>query len=206
MKSTTYTLLLAVFCTFATLSTNAQVEVTAGPEAGFTASGLYADNDDVSAGINGHFGGTARLQFGNYFAIRPSVLLKFGRMSNTEYDDTKLSLTRIAVPIPIMYSQIFNNGGNLFAGAGPNLMYALSGKVSNDYGSGKIEFGNKAGQMKRLDVGLHAKAGYQFASGLALSTFVNFGFTNLVNESGAKLRSLDAIGFSIGYMFGGSEY
>ncbi|MGN6494920.1 MAG: porin family protein [Agriterribacter sp.] len=205
MKNIFNKLILAAICITASITANAQVEVTAGPEAGFTAAGLYTDDDDVYAGINGHFGGTARIQFGNHFAIRPSVLLKIGSMTNTDYDDTKISLTRISVPVPILYSKIFGNNSNLFVGAGPNLMYALSGKQKFGSESQSISFGKNETDLKPFDVGLHLKGGFQFPNGLALSTFANFGFTNLAND-GSSARSLDAIGFSIGYMFGGSEY
>ncbi|HRO47479.1 porin family protein [Agriterribacter sp.] len=203
MKKANLKLLVVIICITLTTAAKAQVQLSAGPEVGFTAAGIYSADDDVFAGINGHFGGTLRLQFGNYLAVRPSVLFKLGSMTNTDYDDTKISMTRISVPIPVMYSQIFGNNSNLFVGLGPNLMYALSGKMKNSYGSGDISFGSNPGQWKPFDVGLHLKGGFQFPVGIALSTFCNFGFTNLANN-GDKAHTLDAIGFSVGYMFGGN--
>lgn len=204
MKKHNLQLLILVSCITLTTTTKAQVQLSAGPEIGFTAAGIYSADDDVFAGINGHFGGTLHLQFGNYFAVRPSVLFKSGSMTNTDYDDTKISMTRISVPIPVMYSYIFGNNSNLFAGLGPNLMYALSGKTKSSYKNGNISFGSKSGQWKPLDIGLHVKGGFQFPGGIAISTFCNFGFTNLANNDD-KVKTLDAIGLSIGYMFGGSE-
>lgn len=205
MKCFNPKLLIAVFCFASFLTTKAQVQVSAGPEVGFTAAGLHIEEDDeIFAGANLHFGGTARIQFGKHFAIRPSVLLKLGNMSNSDYDDVKVSMTRISVPIPILYSHLFGNNSNLFVGAGPNLMYSLSGKIKSGSESIKIPFGSNSGEWKPLDVGLHLKGGFQFPNGLALSTFANFGFTNLAND-GNKIKTLDAFGLSIGYMFGGRE-
>lgn len=185
----------------------AQAQVSVGPEVGFTAAGLYSNQDDVYAGINGHFGVTAHIQLGNFFAVRPSLLFKSGSMAYTDDDQEKIALTRISIPVPVMYSHVFDNGGMLFAGAGPNFMYSFSGKYKYGSESQKIEFGSGEEQMKPFDIGLHLKAGYQFSNGLALSTFFNAGFTNLNNVDGQQFKSLDAIGFSIGWMFGGkSEY
>lgn len=195
--------LILAICITLTITAKAQPQISVGPEAGFTAAGLYNADDDVFAGLNGHFGGTIQLQFGNYLAVRPSLLLKFGSMTHTDYDDLKISMTRISVPIPVMYSHIFGNNSNLFAGLGPNLMYALSGKAKDSDGTTKITFGSNPGQWKPFDIGLHLKGGFQFPAGIAFSTFCNIGFTNLANN-GDKAKTLDAIGLSIGYMFGAS--
>ena len=52
--------------------------------------------------------------------------------------------------------------------------------------------------MKPFDTGMQFKGGYQFANGMALSTFLNPGMSNLSNEQSGTLKSMDAIGFSIG--------
>jgi hypothetical protein len=61
--------------------------------------------------------------------------------------------------------------------------------------------------MKRLDLGLHAKGGFQFGMGLSLNLFFNAGLRNLASENAFdyQIRSLDAFGFSIGWMFGGNN-
>ena len=88
-----------------------------------------------------------------------------------------------------MYSHIFENGGTLFAGVGPNFMFNQSGKSKYGGESTKIEFGSNEGQMKPF------KGGYQFSNGIALSTFLNLGPSNLSNEQGQTFKSMDAIGF-----------
>jgi Outer membrane protein beta-barrel domain len=126
-------------------------------------------------------------------------------MSLSDNTDENYSLNRISLPVPVMYSHVFDNSSTLFAGIGPNFMYALSGKSKSAGESTKIVFGSNEGEMKRFDVGLQIKGGYQFSNGLALSTFLNIGMSNLSNVQGENLRTLDAIGFSIGWMFGGGN-
>jgi hypothetical protein len=181
-----------------------QAQLSIGPEAGFSAAGLY-NSEDVYAGVNLHIGATAHFQINDFLAVRPSLLFKTGTMVWADDEDEKISLTRISIPVPIMYSHVFNNSNMLFGGVGPNFMYNLSGKNSSYGESMKMEFGDNPGQMKRFVMGLHLKGGYQFANGLALSAFFNLGLSNLSNEPGENLKSLDAVGFSLGWMFGGSS-
>src|SRR5678815_919152 len=182
-----------------------QAQVSIGPEVGFTAAGLYDEESNVYAGINLHVGATAHLQVTNFLAVRPSLLFKTGTLVNGDYMDEKYSMNRISIPVPIMYSHIFDNSSTLFAGLGPNFMYNLSGKYKTEGESMKLEFGGNEGQMKRFDMGLQLKGGYQFAGGLSLSTFLNLGLSNLSNEPGNNLKTMDALGFSIGWMFGGNS-
>lgn len=207
MKKPFLKLTATALCIFALNSAHAQVSTSFGPEVGFAASGLYNDAADVTAGIHGHLGGTAHIQFGRFFAVRPSVLLKVGDIENTDYSSQKTSLTRISVPVPVLFSYNFPNNGKLFVGAGPNFMYSVAGKYKMDGVSTKINFGTGVeNDMKPLDIGLHIKSGYQFGNGIALSLFFNAGFTNLEpNPEYLKLKSMDAFGFSFGWMFGGKS-
>lgn len=184
---------------------NAQVSASFGPEIGFTASGLYDEDADVQAGLHGHIGGTAHIQFGRFFAVRPSVLFRTGTFQEDVEDDYKMTLHRLVVPVPVLFSYQFDNNGKIFVGAGPNFGLHLGGNVK-DYNENKtkLKFGSSADDhLKKLDIGLHIKTGYQFGNGIALSLFFNNGFTNLNPASDYKVRSMDAIGFSFGWMFGG---
>ncbi|KYP14204.1 porin family protein [Flavihumibacter sp. CACIAM 22H1] len=202
MKNNLSKKLLIAGCAFLIFSTRSSAQISVGPEAGFTASGLYDQDAETYAGVNIHVGATAHFQLNHFLAVRPSLLFKTGSMSLDGYGE-KIKLNRISIPIPIMYSHVFDNGGTVFGGAGPNIMYHLSGKYEmDDMGSRDIEFGSGNSDMKRLDLGVHIKGGYQFGNGISLSTFANIGTTNLSNSSESKIRSLDAIGFSIGWMFG----
>jgi hypothetical protein len=204
-----FRLFAAIVFITATATVTAQTKIYVGPEASVIASGLvaqYGYGDDIYAGVNAQVGGTAHLQFGRFFAVRPSLLLKFGTVTSVDFYSKKFSFTRIVAPIPVMFSYQFRNDGILFVGAGPNLQLALSAKnIYNDSGTEKIRLGNRDSALKRMDAGVHVKLGYQFPMGLAINTFMNVGATNLSNDSRVKLTSLDAIGLSLGYMFGGKR-
>ena len=200
MKNNFLKPLVLACSSFLLISTASFAQVSVGPEAGFTASGLYDQDANTYAGVNYQVGATAHFQLNHFLAVRPSVLFRAGKLSYEGWDEFKLNL--VSVPVPIMYSHIFNNNRTIFAGLGPNFMYTLSGKYSYDGITEDIQFGKGEGEMKRMDIGVQIKGGYQFANGIALSTFFNFGATNLSNVDGQKLRSLDAVGFSVGWMFG----
>ena len=187
------------------LTAKSDAQITVGPVAGFTAAGLYTSSSDVYAGVGGHAGFTAHFQINDFLGVRPSILYRFGTMSNSVDNTMKISLNRIAVPIPIVYSHVFPNNGLLFGGIGPNFMYNLSGTQQSNGESEKITFSGDGAQMKHFDVGLNFTGGYQFASGLALSLFFNAGLSNISTTPDTNLRSLDAFGFSIGWMFGSTS-
>jgi len=88
---------------------------------------------------------------------------------NADYSNDEISLNRISLPIPILYSHVFGNSSTLFAGVGPNFMYNLSGKSKYEGQSTKIEFGSNEGQLKPFDMRIQFKGGYQFANGIALA-------------------------------------
>jgi hypothetical protein len=204
MTKSFYRCITFVLCLiFLTIQSEAQI--TYGPEAGFTAAGLYTSRSDVYAGINGHVGFTAHFQVTDFLGVRPSILYRFGTMANSEDNTRKITLNRIAVPVPIVYAHVFPNNGLLFGGVGPNFMYNLSGSEQAYGESVKINFSGDSAEMKRLDVGLHFTGGYQFSNGLALSLFFNAGLTNISKDPNTNLRSLDAFGFSIGWMFGSTS-
>ncbi len=204
MKKIVYKLTILFPCLFLLLA-QSDAQITYGPEAGFTAAGLYTSSSDVYAGVNGHVGFTAHFQVNDFLAIRPSVLYRFGTMSNSDDNTLKISLNRIAVPVPIVYSHVFPNNGLLFGGVGPNFMYNLSG-TEQAYGqTTTIHFSGDSAELKRFDVGLHFTGGYQFSNGLALSLFFNAGLTNISKDPTTSLKSLDAFGFSIGWMFGSTS-
>ena len=210
MKNYFKFLAVPFLCFLFSTASQAQVSATYGPEIGFTAAGLYDSyNDEVVAGLHVHGGVTAHLQIGDFFAVRPSVLLQSGKFENPDYGDGSLKLTRISVPVALLFSKNFENENKLYFGAGPNFKYAISGKSSNntDYEMRKIKFGNSAeDDMKRMDLGLHFRGGFDFSKGMSMSLFLNWGLTNLNPQGGSyKTNAIDAFGFSFAWMFGGNS-
>jgi hypothetical protein len=210
MKKYFQILTLPVICLLFSIAGQAQVTTKFGPEVGFAASGLYDNySEEVKAGITFQGGGTAHIQFGRFFAVRPSVLVKYGRLVDSEDLETFTSLTRISVPVAVLFSYNFKNDNQVYVGAGPNLMYSLAGKSNDnyDYVERKINFGSGAeDDMKPLDFGLHFKAGFNFNRGASVGIFVNAGLSNLYPQADdtRELKTLDAIGFSFAWLFGGN--
>src|ERR1700712_4894667 len=132
MKKFTFQFFILANCLFLFI-TQSDAQVMVGPSAGFTAAGLYTNNNDVYAGVNGQVGATAHFQLTDFLAVRPSVLYKFGSMANSNDNTDKISLNRIAIPVPLVYSHVFPNNGILFGGVGPNFMYNISGSQQNYY-------------------------------------------------------------------------
>ena len=210
MKNCFKFLSLPVLCILFSASSHAQVSATCGPEVGFSASGIYDSySEDIHAGVFVHGGATAHIQIGGFFAVRPSILVQTGKFVNADYESESIKLTRISVPVALLFSKNFDNDNKLYFGAGPNFKYAVAGKSNINYDAEmrKIKFGNTVDDdMKRLDLGLHLRGGFDFGSGASLSLFLNYGLVNIdPHGSEYKKISIDALGFSFAWMFGGNK-
>jgi hypothetical protein len=203
---TLLSLSLALFCLLFSSNTQAQVSTSFGPEIGFTASGLYDKyNEEVTAGLHIHAGATAHIQIGDFFAVRPSLLFQTGKFENPDYPDQTTKLTRISIPVAILFSKNFENENKMYFGAGPNFKYSIAGKTNNNFESEmrKIKFGTaNTDDMKPFDLGLHFRGGFDFSRGLSLGLFLNWGLSNLdPHGEPYKMNALDAFGFSLAWMF-----
>ena len=210
MKNLLRLFLASSFLFFISKNSSAQVTASYGPELGFTASGLYDHyGEEVTAGLHIHAGATAHFQIGEFFAVRPSLLIQTGQFQNPDYSEQYTKLTRIYVPVALLFSKNFENDNKMYFGAGPNLKYSIAGKSNNnfDYEVRKIKFGNSTSDdMKPFDVGLHFRGGFDFSRGLSLSLFLNWGLTNLDPKGEPnKTTGIDAFGFSFAWMFSGNQ-
>jgi len=89
-------------------------------------------------------------------------------MANSNDNTDKISLNRIAIPVPIVYSHVFPNNGILFGGLGPQFHVQSFRHTAELLSKWKINFSGDSAQMQRFDVGLDIQVGYQFANGLSL--------------------------------------
>ncbi len=190
----------------------AQVSVSYGPELGSAAFGIVDDGEVPYVGFDNHIGGAAHVQFGRFFAVRPTVFFKLGSFTDVDYTEEKLSLSRVGMVLPVMFSYNFESDHKLFVGAGPSLTCAVGGKFDDNGEKTKLKFGSSADDdMKKIDLGLQFQAGFQFNWGLSLSLYFNSGLTDLrpVHDDGyysyGSLKTMDALGVSIGWMFGGKS-
>ncbi|XZF14307.1 porin family protein [Chitinophagaceae bacterium MMS25-I14] len=218
------TLLFAALCT-ATVST-AQITAKVGPEVGFGISSMVAkatNHDDTWYGGGFvQFGGTGDIQFGRWFAIRPSVMFNFNSVvySESSYstdENITINTNNIYLPVDFLGTFRFRNGSKMFLGFGPYLMYTVSGRHKyHDYDSlgywvaksEKLQLGSGEDKdLKPLDLGLNFKIGFQLRNNLFLNCSFNVGLTNRapVTDYSYKIKDQQLFAFGIGYLFGPKE-
>ncbi len=161
------------------------------------------DNDKInlsSSKIGFQVGAVAELSFSDHFAVQPNLLfaLKGGKFPSTPYN---INIYSIELPLNVLYK---NNG--FFAGAGPNFGYGISAKVKPEDQTFDLFDKEEAGELplKRFELGANIIMGYQFPSGLNISSHYTLGLTNSYNgdEGSDNKVNNNILGFSVGYTFG----
>ena len=113
----------------------------------------------------------------NYWTVDGSLELV---RKGSKFDQNHTHLTYFNVLGDATWRHPLEGGGSLYAGGGLYIGYGLGGSVSGS-GFSEAAFGGDGG-YKRFDAGLHAKAGYDFASSLRVGLAYEYG---LVNKSSA---------------------
>lgn len=184
-----------------TLVVSAQ-KLTWGGKAGLNLSHISTNDAEVNADKSMlptfHVGVVADYAVSKSFSIQPQLLFqgKGTKIAHEGHSD-KYTFTSIDLPINFLYR---TNG--FFVGGGPSIGFNVAGKLKSDEAGegGDFEFGSDPGQIKRLDLGLNALAGYQLKNGLFFSANYTLGVSNWSNTSGDTWRN-NLLGISIGYMF-----
>lgn len=111
------------------------------------------------------------------------------------------------MPLNFVYNT--KSSGGFFIGAGPSIAYGISGMDKytdktdpSNSGNSKIKFGSGDDEIKPLDFGLNALAGYKFPGGFLISGNYNLGLSNLQNggsDAGTIKNNYFAI--KLGYVF-----
>ena len=187
---------------------------------GFTAGAVIANYKfkmaDVSFSQKSKIGITAgvlaNIPFNKQFSIQPAVnfVQKGTKIENTDGTFTDKSTTTvncIEVPLNFLYNVSGKNGGNFFIGAGPSIVFAISGKDKYDDGtnvtSDKLKFGNgEDDDLKGMDLGANFITGYNFKNGFLFSVNYNLGLSNLVpGESSSDYSAKSSyFGLKLGYV------
>jgi hypothetical protein len=147
-----------------------------------------------------YVGGIANFQLSENFSIQPNLLFA---MKGGAIQTYKINTFHVDLPINFLYN---NNG--FFVGGGPNISYALSGKLDVDDEDIDIFEQDEAGEytLKRFEIGANVLMGYTFPSGLTLSASFSPGLNNIYEGEDDEDEDIAAhfksFGFSIGYMFG----
>lgn len=169
------------------------------------------DKDGLKSLTSFNFGGYAEIPISEKFSIQPGLSLS-GKGYKTESSDTddgitftdKVTNNLMYLEIPI--NAVFNFNGFYF-GAGPYLSYAISGKskykgtVTGEPDENKeedIKIGNNKDedQIKPLDFGVNAMAGYKLPNGLNFGLNYGLGLSNLDVDSSKDYKMSNRV-FSV---------
>jgi hypothetical protein len=189
-----------------------------GFHAGTSIAKLTYKEDNVSYIMDNLFsvqaGFVADLPLGKRISLQPGLnfIQKGGKVSEEYGGSTEeqiMRLNSIEVPINVLFNTR-GEKGNFFIGAGPAISFGISGKAI--YKSDgveekeKLKIGNNEDEddIRGMDLGINALAGYQFRSGIFIGASYNIGLRNLVPGGDSDFGSGKSsyYGFRIGYMFG----
>jgi Outer membrane protein beta-barrel domain len=158
-----------------------------------------------------HVGFFADTRMGQNFNFIPELLFS-GEGSNFKGTDIngnaateKIRLYYIRVPLNFVYETKLKGDVKFFIGAGPDLGFGLSGKVSVPDSS--IDAFSSDG-FKRFDFGVNFLTGVETKSGLRLSFNYYLGIASIVGSDVNLQSGFDTkwynrvIGFSVGYVLG----
>jgi hypothetical protein len=170
---------------------------------------LKATDGDVKISVDGSkigaiAGGVADIQFTDKFSVQPNLLFVYKPGTMLFLGEGDVTTMSVDVPIDLLYH---SNG--FFIGAGPNFSYGLSSKykpfdnTQDDVDLYKAEGSNNA-PFKRFEFGANAVMGFQFPSGLTITTNYTRGFNNIADKDAIGENTTfntKQFGVSIGYLF-----
>jgi hypothetical protein len=214
MKSTTTMLVLMILLTSHSL--------TAQTKIGFTAGAAFANVTIKSQGISASPKLKAGITTGIFadaplsanFSFQPALnFVQKGYIVKDETGTEKVNFNYLEVPLNFVYNTTRNEG--FFIGAGPSVAYGISGKDKFDYsGTGmpdfneKIKFGSGVEEVKTLDFGANAVAGYKFKGGFMISGNYTLGLNKINNDDGIGSDGTiknKYFAIKLGYLFGSTK-
>ncbi len=193
-------------------------QTTIGLTAGATFSNITIKSSGFSASPKSKTGITAGIfidvPLSTYFNLQPALnFVQKGYKIKDETGSETVNLNYLEVPLNFVYSTKINGG--FFIGAGPSIAFGISGMDKIKFSGGsmpgnneKVKFGSGADEIKPLDFGLNALAGYRLANGLIISGNYNLGLSKINNDDGSgQAGTIKNKYFSIkiGYLFGSKK-
>jgi outer membrane protein with beta-barrel domain len=199
---------LAVFCQKATIGITAGMSL-ANMHAKFGGTRISSDSKaGITAGV------FTDIALSGQFSFQPALnFVQKGyttKMPEIDYKD-KLTLNYLELPLNFLFKPEMQKI-QFFAGAGPSIAYALSGKEKEtDNGNTQTytyKFGNNPDEddLKAIDFGANFLTGIETKSGFLVAANYNLGLSNTApgSSSGGTIKSR-YFGFKIGYMFKGKR-
>jgi hypothetical protein len=117
----------------------------------------------------------------------------------SQYYASHLVIHTLQLPVYASIQSRPGRYGRFFLGAGAFLDYHMGGNVYVGANSTKLKFGDKPGELKRLDGGLAMQAGYRVNDGISLRLQYQLGLPNLSSVLDEVIRSR-SFGVTICYM------
>ena len=106
---------------------------------------------------------------------------------NSKYEETKIRLSYLQVPLVVVYMHDLGNDRKVFGGLGPYFAYGIGGKFEGD-GFSEKAFDQDFG-FKRFDAGLTFTGGYNFDSQWSVGLAYDLGLTNIEQDSFDKTKN-----------------
>jgi Outer membrane protein beta-barrel domain len=219
-----------LFAALAVTVVASQAQVKFGAHAGINAasqtnkfkSGTQTIAKNFKSKVGFTIGAVAEISLTDAVVFRPELNFtqKGGKLKETTSGistDASLSTNYLELPLNVVY-KFEAGGGNVFVGAGPSLGFGLSGKSKyKQSGLGatiedntSVKFDGKANapdndtHFKALDFGANFLAGYQMSNNIFFKASYSLGLSNINPEDGSTTKN-KGFGFTVGYMFGGSN-
>ena len=191
-------------------------KISFGIQAGLSLANMYETYLDASKHGDNKIGAivglTGNVHIGNNFDFRPELnFVQKGFQHNTSdpgYALTdEMTLNYIEIPFNFLFYRRISKL-QIFAGAGPSIAFAISGKgkagINENVVNYSLHFGNNVDEddLRRFDFGGNFFAGIELKSGLFAGINYNLGINTLIpgdNKNGTLKNNY--VGFRLGYMF-----
>lgn len=189
--------LLCLFCCGVLLNAQAQRRIHLTPVAGLNMTNYYGkdarDDDAFKPGF--HIGGRVSTELLPFMDIQAGLLFSTKGVKYTNEDpsnmglpdDSKTTYYGIDLPIHVLYKRSLGPG-QIVAGVGPFVSYALSAKYKYNGSTSSLIFSKT--YYRRWDVGASALVGYALQQKYSIQVSYNPGFINLQNQ---RIQGFDEI-------------
>lgn len=200
MKKIILTTVLAI-CTASATIINAQTTSFGikfnGNLTNVKVSNLQSDNNSFKPAVS--LGGFTKIEFGDYFALQPELLLNYSeRKIKSEHENIKFKYASVEMPVYAM-GHFRAGNGKVFLGAGPHIGYGFSIDANTEKLTECDENSNKL-ELSHWYMGGGVIAGYEFRNGLSFNMGYKLGYdlNSTDKGSGADTQTL---GIGVGYRF-----
>jgi hypothetical protein len=185
---------------------SAQAQINFGIKTGLTMSNHQRkDHEDyyeqsTKGKLKFHFGAFAEMEVAENIFAQPGIFLSGrGAQHTSSYNDavTNFRMTYIDFPLNVVYKHKLPFG-KAFAGLGPVVSFATSGKIEQGRKNKKMFDGGDQ-DFRRGDIGINILAGVEFKNGLLAGLSYNSGFGDIFKHEAARIKNR-TFNLSVGYL------